>query len=143
MAKNLAFFDSNVLIAASISGHPNHKTSHARLALLQHGGGACASHTLAEAYNIFTGYPNGYGIPPAEAALILQQASSMYTLVALTAKETLRAIEGAAQFGVAGGIYDALLVACARKVEAKVIYTSNVKHFRLIAPDLIPLIREP
>ena len=144
MATTLAFFDSNVLVAASISGHPHHEASNARLALLQRGGGACATHTLAEAYNTLTAYPKGYGVSPAEAALILQEASSVYTLVALTAKESLRAILDAARRGLTGGIvYDALLIACARKIDAKVVYTNNVGRFRLIAPDLTGKIREP
>jgi len=144
MAKNLAFFDSNILIAASISGHIHHAASNARLALLQRSGGACASHTLAEAYNTLTAHPKGYGVPPADAALILQQASQTYTLVSLTPKETLRAIEDAALQGLPGGIvYDALLIACARKIDASVIYTNNVKHFCRIAPNLASRIREP
>lgn len=144
MAKTLAFFDSNVLIAASIPGHIHHNAANARLALLQRGGGACASHSLAEAYNTLTGHPKGYGVPPVDAARILQQASKVYTLVALTPKETLRALEDAAQRGLTGGIvYDALLLACARKVGAGVIFTSNYKHFRQIAPDLAARIREP
>ncbi len=40
-------------------------------------------------------------------------------------------------------IYDALLLACARKINARSIYTSNVKHFRRIAPDLASRIVEP
>jgi predicted nucleic acid-binding protein len=144
MAKNLAFFDSNVLISASISGHVHHAASHARLALLRRSGGACASHSLAEAYNTLTAYPKGYGIPAADASRILQQVSELYTLVSLTSKETLEAIENAALLGLTGGIvYDALLIACARKIDARVIYTNNVKHFRRIAPDLTSRIHEP
>ena len=144
MAKNLVLFDSNVLIAASIPGHIHHDVSNARLALLQRGGGACASHSLAEAYNALTGHPKGYGVPAAYAVRILKQVSKIYTLVALTPKETLQAIEDAALRGLGGGIiYDALIVACARKVNARVIYTNNVKHFRQIAPDLADRIHEP
>ncbi len=40
-------------------------------------------------------------------------------------------------------IYDALILACARKARAEVIYTWNVKHFRLVAPDLSDRIVEP
>jgi predicted nucleic acid-binding protein len=144
MTKNLAFFDSNVFIAASIHGHVHHAASNARLALLQRSGGACASHTLAEAYNTLTAYPKGYGVPAADASRILQQASELYTLVSLTPKETLRAIEDAALQGLTGGIvYDAILIACARKIDARAIYTNNVKHFKRIAPDLASRIHEP
>jgi predicted nucleic acid-binding protein len=46
--------------------------------------------------------------------------------------------------GLAGGIvFDALLLACARKVDAERIYTWNVRHFRMVAPDLAERIVTP
>jgi hypothetical protein len=42
-----------------------------------------------------------------------------------------------------GIIYDALLLASARKVSADRIYTWNLGHFRMIAPDLAARIVEP
>ncbi|SFS04108.1 looped-hinge helix DNA binding domain-containing protein, AbrB family [Granulicella pectinivorans] len=39
--------------------------------------------------------------------------------------------------GLTGGIaYDALLLACARKVDATEFYTFDTNRFRLVAPDL-------
>lgn len=137
MAKTIGFFDSNVLIAASVPGHVHHNESIARLAQLQGGSGACSAHTLAEVYNILTKHPKGYGVPPADAVAIVTHATKHYKLVSLTAAESSRAIEDAARQGLRGGlIYDALLIACARKIDAGAIYTSNVRHFRQIAPDL-------
>jgi predicted nucleic acid-binding protein len=53
-------------------------------------------------------------------------------------------LEAAASHGLVGAIiYDALLIACARKAEAKWIFTNNHKHFRRIAPDLASRIIEP
>jgi predicted nucleic acid-binding protein len=42
-----------------------------------------------------------------------------------------------------GIIYDALLIACARKIDAERIYTWNVRHFQMVAPDLAERIVEP
>jgi hypothetical protein len=42
-----------------------------------------------------------------------------------------------------GIIYDALLMACARKVNSERIYTWNEKHFRMVAPDLADRIVTP
>jgi predicted nucleic acid-binding protein len=42
-----------------------------------------------------------------------------------------------------GIIYDALLAACAHKVNAERIYTWNVRHFKLVAPDLEARIMTP
>ena len=54
------------------------------------------------------------------------------------------AIEQAAGLSLTGPIiYDALILACARKIKAAVIYTQNVRHFRQAAPDLAHIIREP
>ena len=143
MAKALEFFDSNVLVAASLPEHVHHEASIARLSPLSRGGGACAAHSLAETYNTLTRV-KGYQVPTADAARIIQYASRTYTIVTLTADETLEAIEDAALRGFEGPIiYDALLLACARKVKAKSIYTSNIRHFRRIAPDLASRIFEP
>lgn len=141
--ERLIFFDSNILVAATLSGHPHHEVSSARLAPLQQGGGALAAHSLAETYTTLT-RASTYRIPPEDAMRILQLAAKTYRVVTLNAAETIHAIENAAAHGFAGPIvYDALLLACARKVNARVIYTSNTKHFRRIAPDLASRIREP
>jgi len=144
MAKAVEFFDSNVLIAASIPDHVHHRGSMRLLSRLQNGGGACAAHTLAEAYNTLTKYPKGYGISPADAVLMINHAARTYRLVSLTSSETTRAIEDTAQRGLSGSlIYDALILTCARKINADLIYTSNAGHFRKIAPDLASRITEP
>jgi predicted nucleic acid-binding protein len=64
--------------------------------------------------------------------------------VSLTAEEYVAAVDGLAGLGHSGGmIYDALIVACARKAKASRIYTLNPRHFRLVAPDLAARIVEP
>jgi predicted nucleic acid-binding protein len=139
----LNFFDTNVLVAASIPDHPHHAACLARLAKLAARGGACAAHSLAEAYTTFT-HASRYGMPPADALRIVDEASKTFTVISLTAKEYLHAIEAAALVGPKGPIvYDAVLLACARKIAAKIIYTNNVSHFRKVAPDLASRIVEP
>jgi predicted nucleic acid-binding protein len=138
------FFDTNVLIAASIPDHPHHEACNSRLDGLRKSGGACAAHSMAEAYSTLTNFPKGYGVPPETAFQIIEEASTTFTLVTLTAKESMRALETAAEHGLVGSIiYDALLMSCARKVEAKWIFTNNHKHFRRVAPDLASRIVEP
>jgi len=66
------------------------------------------------------------------------------TVVSLTVGEYADTIRDAAQAQHSGGkIYDALLLACARKCNADRIYTWNIKHFRTIAPDLAGKIITP
>ena len=65
-------------------------------------------------------------------------------IISLDAREYLEAIDSISARGLAGGIvYDALLLACARKVKADRIYTWNLRHFRAIAPDLAERIVTP
>ncbi len=143
MAEKIAFFDSNILIAASLSNHIHHTASFKCLASLRNGVGACASHSFAEAYNTLT-RPNGYQLYPAHAAQIIEEAGQAFKVVTLTPKETIHTITQSAALGLAGPIiYDALLMACARKVDATWIYTFNVKHFIRVAPDLAKRIVEP
>ena len=138
------FFDTNILIAASIAAHPAHQASNERLGHLKKTGAACAAHSLAEAFSTFTRMPQPYRIPPSDALRIVQQTTETCTLVTLTASETLRTIKDIAERGLGGFLVsDALLLACARKIDAKRIYTSNLMHFRKIAPDLASRIYEP
>lgn len=54
-------------------------------------------------------------------------------MLALSEDEYCDAIQQSAGRGfVSGRIYDALLLRCAAKVKAEVIYTWNVKHFKAI-----------
>jgi hypothetical protein len=64
--------------------------------------------------------------------------------VNLTATEYLKLIEAAGPAGARGGsIYDLLLLGCARKAKAQVIYTLNHRHFVALAPDLAPKVTAP
>ena len=68
--------------------------------------------------------------PPLIAAEIIGDARRTFDIVTLTAKEYEMALKAAAALQVRGAqIYDALLLACARKIDARKIYTKNVKHW--------------
>jgi len=74
----------------------------------------------------------------------LDQIRSRFEWVALTPDEVLETARRTAALGLLGGIvYDALLVACARKVNVEWIYTWNLRHFQLVAPDLAERMRTP
>jgi predicted nucleic acid-binding protein len=137
------FFDTSVLVASLIPHHVDHARSLACIQGLRRNGGACGSHTLAEAFNTLT-KKSAYGLSPASVSQLLAQVDRDFTLVSLTPQDTLLAIDSASQRNLSGGIiFDCLLIACARKVNATNIYTSNVRHFRQIAPDLASRIQAP
>ena len=83
-------------------------------------------------------------IAPDQALLFLEQLREKVAIVPLTENDYFETAQKVAQFAVTGGrIYDALLLAAARKVEAKHVYTWNIRHFQQIAPQLARRIRTP
>jgi predicted nucleic acid-binding protein len=138
------FFDTSVLIAASIPTHVHHTACHARLAAIRQTGGVCAAHSMAEAFSVLTRLPVPYRLTPADAMRIIDSTREYSTFVVLTETEVAETLQSLAKRGLGGGLaFDALLLSCARKAKARLIYTSNVKHFRLIAPNLASRIVEP
>jgi hypothetical protein len=56
----------------------------------------------------------------------------------------VRLLEKAGPAGArGGGIYDLLLLACARKAGAERVFTLNDRHFAALAPDLASKIVRP
>ena len=138
------FYDTSVLIAAFWGGHVHHLPSIRRFASARKQQAACATHTLAEVYAGMTVLPVQPPIPPEQALLFAEEIHNRLTLVSLNAEEVFETVRNAAAQGLTSGrIYDALLLRCAAKAKAEVIYTWNLKHFRAIAPHLAPLIRTP
>jgi len=79
-----------------------------------------------------------------DAANVVAHTAQRFKTISLTEPEYVQAVEGLARLGHSGGmIYDALILACARKSKARRIYTLNPRHFCLIAPDLSSRIIEP
>ncbi len=140
----MIFVDTSVIVAASTPSDHRHEACIDLLSVADSRGGACAAHTLAEIFSVLTGRPASLRMPPLDAARLVAHTRKRLTVVSLTPTEHLSAIQSLAALGYSGGmIYDALLLACARKIDAKRIYTLNPKHFRQIAPDLTSRILEP
>ncbi len=131
------FLDTSVLIAASDSDHPDHEASHSLLVAATPQTCACAAHSLAEVYAVISRMPGGKRQRPESASILVQQIVGRMTVVPLLAAEYSETIASAAKANISGGtIFDALLLACARKVSPEFIYTWNLRHFHLVAPDL-------
>ena len=140
----ITYFDTNVLIAACRADHVHHEASYTALSHARPGEAACSLHSLAEMYAVTTGMPARARLSPAEASIFLNQIRNHCTLVSLTEAEYSATIEDLALRQLTGGlVYDALLLACARKCEADRILTHNVRHFQRIAPDLADRIVAP
>jgi predicted nucleic acid-binding protein len=95
-------------------------------------------------YAVLSRMPGGRRQRPEIAGILVGQIVDKLTIVALTAEEYADTIRSAVQAKIAGGtIFDALLLACARKFNPEYIYTWNLRHFQLVAPDLKDRIISP
>jgi predicted nucleic acid-binding protein len=143
-APMVTFLDTSVLIAASDAADPRHPSSRPLLAAATPATTACGAHTLAEVYAVLSRLPGGKKARPDLAGLLVEQIAARMTVVPLSAEDYVATLREMAYMGLSGGIvFDALHLACARKIGAEQIYTWNVRHFRMIAPDLADRIFTP
>jgi predicted nucleic acid-binding protein len=138
------FFDTSVLVAAFRRGHVHHEPSIKRLAEAEKKHSACALHTFAEVYATMTALPVKPLIPPEQVFLFIQEMRQRLSPISLDPAEYYDTIQKAADRGLTNGrVYDALLLGCAAKSKAQIIYTWNLKHFHSIAPQFAPRIQTP
>ena len=140
----MTFFDTSVLIAAFQEAHLYHTLSLQALEASSKEESCCSLHTLAEFYATTTRLPGTHRLTPGQALHCIEQIEQNFMLISLSPEEYLGELRGAVIHSLPGAvIYDALLLACARKAKAERIYTWNVKHFRGAAPDLAERISTP
>jgi predicted nucleic acid-binding protein len=140
----LIFLDTSVWVASFSDWHPQHKASRFLLSEIQREDLACAAHSLAEVYATLTRLPGELRAHPRSAMQVLERIQQRARVISLDAREYFEAMDAIGRRGIVGAfVYDALLLACARKASAERIYTWNVRHFRLVAPDLAQRIVTP
>lgn len=132
------FFDTTVLVAASVQSHPHHARALPvlRRVALHQDTGHISTHSIAETYATLTRLPLQPRIHPAEAARIIHDnILPNVKLVSVTGKMYLSALETMTRGGWSGAkIYDALLLACAAACPAERVYTFNLGDFLHLAP---------
>ena len=132
------FLDTNVLVAASESSHPQHVQALPVLRRVANGQdqGFIGVHSIAETYAALTRLPVQPRIHPSEAGRIIRDNFLRhFTLVPAGEAEYLQALTAVQDAGWPGAkIYDALLLACAARSGAERIYTFNLGDFRGLAP---------
>jgi predicted nucleic acid-binding protein len=139
-----AFVDTSVLVAAFWGDHPDHNASLDVFTKMRPQIGACGIHSLAEVYSVMTALPVRPLLAPEQVYLFVEQIPERLTVIALQPADYLKTIRELAERRLASGrVYDALLLACARKSKAETIYTWNLKHFQQLAPDLANRVRTP
>jgi predicted nucleic acid-binding protein len=141
------FFDTSVLVAASVEPHPMHERSlvwvkRAKAKELEM---LVASHTLAELYGVLTTLPVRPRITPDTALrLIMENVRKISKIVPLSVSDYEATIERLAELGISGGaVYDALIARAAEKSDAERILTLNGSDFERVWPEGKPLISLP
>ena len=142
-----ALFDTSVLVAASVEGHPMHRRALPWLKRARSGEVELhvAAHSLAETYAVLTALPIRPRISPTTAARIIREnIEKSAKLVALTASEYRGVIHDLAVLGVSGGVvYDAIIARSAAKAGVECLLTLNPDDFIRAWPEGEKLISAP
>ena len=140
----MIFVDTSVIVAASHRADFRYRESNEFLSRIRRESASCGAHSLIETFAVLTGRPRPLRVPIPDALRLIEQARRLMQVVALSEAEYFDVVLESANVGRMGGIiYDALLIACARKAQAEAIYTWNVRHFRTVSPNLAARILEP
>jgi predicted nucleic acid-binding protein len=138
------FFDTSALVPVFLEDHKHHEPSLKLFLTANKKQSCCAAHTLADIYSVVTRLPGKHRLSGDQALLFLEEVSARLSLVSLSGEEYYLAAKAAAERGIVGGtFYDALLVFCAQKAEADLIFTWNSKHFQQFGPDISRRLRTP
>ena len=138
------FFDTSVLVAVFYGDHPAHEAAIQCYQDANPRTSCCAAHSVAELYAVMTRLPVRPAIAPEQCMLFINDVRERCALVGLTGAEYLATVASAARAGLPGGkVCDALILACAGKAGAEVVYTLNARDFERIAPDLAGRIQSP
>jgi predicted nucleic acid-binding protein len=139
-----SFFDTSVLVAASVEVHEHHARSFALFTGADRKTACCAAHSLAELYATLTRLPGKTRLSADQALLFLDSVEERLEIVSLDVREYRMAIQDAATAGIVGGtIYDALLGWCALKARATRIYTWDVADFQRLGAEIAGKVRTP
>ncbi len=141
------FLDTSTLLPVFDGDHFHHAASlelFQSLPVVSDPGAFCSLHSLAEFFATTTRMPPPARLTPSESLFNIRQVLQRVRTVELNEFEYLQTIRSVAAMPLSGAlIYDALLLQAARKVQAETLYTWNVKHFQMLAPDLADRIRTP
>jgi predicted nucleic acid-binding protein len=131
------FFDTTVLVAASVRSHPHYSRAFPALLRVAAGEdkGFMSAHSIAEVYAALTRLPVQPRIHPVEAArIVVENILPHFEVVPVTKRDYLVVLKNMGDGGFPGAkIYDALLLRCASNCEPDWIYTFNLADFRQLA----------
>ena len=137
------YFDSSALIAAFVEEEEHHVS--ASEALLGTTDGFTCHHTVAEVFGTLTGGRLSLQLSPRDATeMIVANIVQRLEVVALSLNDYMTALKESQTVGGRGGaVFDMLHLQAARRGRARRVYTINVRHFQILAPDLQSIIALP
>ena len=138
---DLLALDTSCIVALVCAWHEHHRATASILETRLDRGAelAIAAPALVETYSVLTRLPSPWRMAPQDALRVLSENfRRMARTVALSADDHWSLLEEAPRTGVYGGrTYDAAIVACARKANARELLTLNVRHFAPFADDTL------
>jgi predicted nucleic acid-binding protein len=138
------FFDTSVLVPVFYGDHVHHQASLALFIQFDRTTGCCGAHSLVEVYSTLTRMPGKHRISSEQAMLFIGSICERLSTVALSGDEYAEALQASAGLGiVGGGIYDAMLVHCAIKAKAEIIYSWNGRHYSQCGMEVTRRLRVP
>jgi predicted nucleic acid-binding protein len=140
-------FDTNVIVAAFINSHPEHKRSLPWLqkAVRKQIEGLVSVHSLIEVYSVITRLPLSPRISTDLALkLIKENILNSFKLITYSSKDYIDLLASLEKNNISGGAsYDGLILWAAEKSKADKIITLNANDFIRVSPGLVDKISEP
>lgn len=141
------FFDTSVLVAAMIEGHPKHETAFHWLSRAHRGvlEMVVTTHSLAELYAILTRLPIRPRLASSMVRRILRDnIEAKAQVLAISAEQFVTVLDELAERDLTGGsIYDALAVSVVKKEGINMLLTLHRPDFLRLWPEGETKIREP
>jgi predicted nucleic acid-binding protein len=132
--------DTSAIVAGLLSWHQDHEVALQALEAVFARGRTVVLPlpALVEAYSVMTRLPAPHRLSPADALALLEDSPlGRCTPAGLRDRDGWAFLRALPSRGIAGGrTYDALVVACAKRVGASQVLTLNRRHFEGLDPDL-------
>lgn len=134
----MILIDSNVIVAELIRDHEHHIEAALFFSAAPLPPILVAAHSYAEAFVTMTRRGGGmpYAYDPARVIAGLAEIRSITKLVAMTAEQTIDAVERFADIGIGARLYDYLIGRTGLLHGAAAIVTFNTGHMRALFPQV-------
>lgn len=139
----ICYFDSSALVAAMVEEEAHH--ARAFRALAEENNGITSTHALGEVFATLTSGRLNIQLSANDAVQVIKiNVTDRLQIIELSLSDYHQAMKHCQTVGARGGaFYEVLHLEAARRGKAQKIYTINVRHFQVFAPDLADKISLP